>query len=486
VNNNIFTAEKAWYNDWYSDATIFNPGTVGSPTLGNVVHPGGILWFTSSQLAGHLDNPLMFTSNSPVCVPSGQNGTFQFQYVGPIEQGVSFKFYITNAGSSTVRCGSTSSIPWPAYNGVTQSSINLNSALNGCSLPAGNYDAHFELTYSSCATYVAPLARVSIVNSGQIFALTSTTACQGNPVCLQASSTGNGTTTYSWYNGNFAISGATSSTYVVSPTLTGNHNFSCLISSSNSTCSANRSNIIPVTINTLPAASITLQSTSGCSATLKANPTNSTYSWSNGSTGSTLTVSYGGSYSVAVTKNNCTSAVLYSYNTVHVDYSSQTDACGGLQNGSVTVNIYWGTSPYSISWTGPVNGSSTGLPAGYKTINNLSAGNYVLTVTDAGGCTALLNVTIQNVLAQITASSNSPVCTGSTLNLSSGGGVSYSWSGPQSFSSTLQNPSISQVSSLNAGVYTVTASVTGSCSGTATTCRFYDSILFDRFRLRYQ
>jgi hypothetical protein len=92
-----------------------------------------------------------------------------------------------------------------------------------------------------------------------------------------------------------------------------------------------------------------------------------------------------------------------------------------------------------------------------------------LTVTDANGCAALLNVTIQNALAQITASSNSPVCAGNTLNLSSGGGVSYSWTGPHSFSSTLQNPSVTQVTSLNSGVYTVTVTGSNNCSSTATT-----------------
>ena len=58
------------------------------------------------------------------------------------------------------------------------------------------------------------------------------------------------------------------------------------------------------------------------------------------------------------------------------------------------------------------------------------------------------------------ASSDSPVCVGNTLSLSvTATGTltpSYIWSGPNSFTSSLQNPSISNVPVLAAGTYTVT------------------------------
>ena len=308
VNNNIFTAEKYFYNDWYDDAQNYHPSTVGSPTLGTVVQPGGVLWFTSSQMINHLNNPVLFTSNSPVCVTSGQNGNLQFQYQGPIEQGISFKFYITNTGNSTIRCGSTNSISWPAYNPVTKTSIDLNAALNSCSLPTGDYDAHLELIYANgCSAYIAPIVKVSIVNTGKIIALTTTTVCQGNPVYLLANSSNAGSTTYAWYDGSTAISGATSATYAPNSSSTGSHSYSCLITSTVSGCSANRSNIIPVMINTFPAPSITTQSSSSCSVTLQANPTGGTYLWHDGSIGTTYSTSLSGNYSVAVTINGCTS-----------------------------------------------------------------------------------------------------------------------------------------------------------------------------------
>jgi hypothetical protein len=44
------------------------------------------------------------------------------------------------------------------------------------------------------------------------------------------------------------------------------------------------------------------------------------------------------------------------------------------------------------------------------------------------------------------ASSNSPVCLGKTLTLTASGGTKYQWSGPNGFSSTLQNPVIENYS----------------------------------------
>lgn len=50
-------------------------------------------------------------------------------------------------------------------------------------------------------------------------------------------------------------------------------------------------------------------------------------------------------------------------------------------NGSIIVNVSGGTPQYTYSWIGPSGFSSSSL-----SINNLAAGTYVLTVTDANGC----------------------------------------------------------------------------------------------------
>lgn len=413
VNNNIFTAEKYFYDDWYDDAVNYHPTTVGSLSLGTVVQPGGVVWFSASQLVNHLNDPVLFTSNSPVCVPSGQNGSLQFQYQGPIEQGVSYKFYITNSGNSTIRCGSANAITWPVYNPVTQTSIDLNAVLNGCTLPAGNYDVHFELNYNNdCSDYIAPVTSVSIVNTSKIVALTPTTVCDGNPVYLQASSSGGGTTTYAWYDGSTVISGATSSTFAPSASSTGSHTYSCLITSSISGCSANRSNTIPVTINTYPSASITTQSTSSCSVTLLANPTGGNYVWNDGSTGTTYTTSFTGTYSVAVTKNGCKS------NSPNFTVSSISGA--GTVTPSVSISANTGnticsgatvifTATPSYSGSAPVfqwkkNGSNVGTNSNTYTISNLVNNDIISCVMTSNlSCASPLTATSNSITMSVNA-----------------------------------------------------------------------------------
>lgn len=73
-----------------------------------------------------------------------------------------------------------------------------------------------------------------------------------------------------------------------------------------------------------------------------------------------------------------------------------------------------------------------------------------------------------NVLAApaaVASSNASTFCTGQTLNLSSSGVGTFSWTGPNSYSSNLPNPSISGLDSSRTGIYTLTA--TNSC-GTST------------------
>ena len=71
----------------------------------------------------------------------------------------------------------------------------------------------------------------------------------------------------------------------------------------------------------------------------------------------------------------------------------------------------------------------------------------------------------------VSASSSSPVCAGTTLMLSATTipGATYAWTGPNGFTSALQNPTISSVTFAASGVYSVVATVAGCASAPATT-----------------
>ncbi|MBK6834579.1 MAG: immunoglobulin domain-containing protein [Bacteroidetes bacterium] len=64
---------------------------------------------------------------------------------------------------------------------------------------------------------------------------------------------------------------------------------------------------------------------------------------------------------------------------------------------------------------------------------------------------------------------NSPVCTGSSVNLTSNtiAGATYSWSGPNGFTSTLEDPTIPIALPADAGTYTCTVDVAG-CTSSST------------------
>ena len=72
-----------------------------------------------------------------------------------------------------------------------------------------------------------------------------------------------------------------------------------------------------------------------------------------------------------------------------------------------------------------------------------ASGTYTVIVTNAAGCSATTTTNvIINALPIPSASSNTPQCAGSTLNLTAGGGTSYSWTGPNGFTSVQQNTTV--------------------------------------------
>ena len=71
------------------------------------------------------------------------------------------------------------------------------------------------------------------------------------------------------------------------------------------------------------------------------------------------------------------------------------------------------------------------------------------------------NVTFFGPPTAVTATgAPNPICVGSSLALTGGAtnATSWSWTGPNGFTSTIQNPTITNITTADAGVYTLTAS----------------------------
>ena len=188
-----------------------------------------------------------------------------------------------------------------------------------------------------------------------------------------------------------------------------------------------------------------------------------TYAWSNG--GSTQTIEYvaAGSYSVVVTDALGCSATFYT--TVQASFSYPTlsanirnVSCFGFSNGDVEVLATGGVEPYSFVWSNGANTASN---------QNLVAGSYSVSVTDANGCSIDTTYTIaQPDSLALSAVVTQQDCLGNlgSIDVSVSGGVAlnpytYAWS-----NGTASNGAATQdVSGLGTGNYTVRVADNNGC-----------------------
>ena len=157
--------------------------------------------------------------------------------------------------------------------------------------------------------------------------------------------------------------------------------------------------------------------------------------------------------------------------------SNNTTTCA-TATGSITLEGLLNSTTYSVSYVlngNTITGNFTSNGTGTITINNLASGTYNTVTVTRNNCPSLpvgpFTISDPNPPATPSASANSPLCSGSTLLLSSSSltaGVTYNWSGPNSFSSVSQNPQITNVSTLATGIYSVTSKLNGCTSPAAT------------------
>ncbi len=127
------------------------------------------------------------------------------------------------------------------------------------------------------------------------------------------------------------------------------------------------------------------------SATVSGGSGNYSYLWSNGATGSNFIGGLpAGNYSLTVTDGNCSmvaSIQLVSPVGLSVSGTSVDPLCFNGQDGWIALEVNSGTAPFSYFWA---DGSQDAIRSG------LNSGVYLVTITDAAGCSAVRGFPLGN------------------------------------------------------------------------------------------
>lgn len=160
-----------------------------------------------------------------------------------------------------------------------------------------------------------------------------------------------------------------------------------------------------------------------------------------------------GQYCVTVTDNQGCSASNCTTITQPLSVTGQANrVCNGASNGSITLTVLGGFSPYSYKWS---NGAMT------QNLNNVSAGTYRVTVTDSQNTTATGDFEVSSYPAVTLSAQITPASSGVSngkIVLTVGGGTgpyTVNWS---------NNATTTTISNLAAGQYCVTATDSKGCN----------------------
>ncbi|MGB0984733.1 MAG: T9SS type A sorting domain-containing protein, partial [Saprospiraceae bacterium] len=199
---------------------------------------------------------------------------------------------------------------------------------------------------------------------------------------------------------------------------------------------------------------------------------NYTFLWNTNDTTNTINNLNIGSYNVVVTDelgcSTTTSTSISQPSVLSASINSVTHlSCNGNATGSTSVLATGGNSSYSYLWN---NGDTT------ATINNLNAGNYIVTITDNKGCQDITNTTITEPSLVISnlVSSHDVTCNGDNngqINMAASGGtgaLSYLWN---------NGDTTATINNLNAGNYTLTVTDQLGCIDTISAAIVEPSVL---------
>lgn len=352
---------------------------------------------------------------------------------------------VTNYGSNWSSCGLSAGPMWVGQSGPFVQTYTFSTPVNnvGYVITASNTGENFTFGVSNgvlAATQcggTCPFTQVgntfnagngSGAGSGTIVFLNSSTSYTS--ITISGTGTGNGSLVGLCIQ---SFSACTTPTLVITP--------------SSTVCAGS-----PKTLTVSGATSYSWIPSTGLSATTGSNVI--------------ATPSITTTYSVTAGSGTCTAMALVTVTVLPrptPTITSNSPVCS-----TKTLNLS-GSGGGTYSWTGPSLFSSALQNPSINNVATTNSGTYTLVVTGANSCTASVtsSVTI-NPTPTVTATGTA-VCAGQNINLTSNltAGATYFWSGPNTFTSSVQNPVIANAQASLAGAYNLTVTSSAACSNTA-------------------
>jgi gliding motility-associated-like protein len=359
---------------------------------------------------------------------------------------------------------------------------------NAGTLSSSNYLFYVAESDGTCTSLTAAVGvTVNALPTAPVAA--GTTICAGSTATLTATAVGSA----NWYADagltNLIGTGSVYNTIA----LTSTTDFYVTDTDGNSCESA--ATIVTVVVDPLPVAPVAAPDTicEGASATLTATGSGGTLNWYSDPGGLNM-VGAGATLVLAVVNQSTTYFV------------DETDATTGCTSSMVSVTVEVNALPNPPSASDIVICSAadiiltaTGSGAGdlvFYDNNNVELGRYTMSIgnetgsfnagtqavgnyvylvaEESGACSSnvqSINVEVLALPAAPNAFNDSPVCEGETVHLQANTiiGATYSWTGPNGFSSTLQNITIANISTADTGSYFVAVTLNGCTSNDGST-----------------
>lgn len=195
-----------------------------------------------------------------------------------------------------------------------------------------------------------------------------------------------------------------------------------------------------------------------------------------------ITSATDGNYCVVPSENNCTGASACENVTMNPlpSINANADNNGSILCEGSTVSLEAnGASTYT--WNGPDGFSQSGSPVDINNLTPNQTGWYVVEGTDGNGCTSndsvFVEIDAQPTANAFTNSDDNAFCEGSFAFLQGSGGGTYSWTGPNGFTSSQQNPILPDFTVSKEGYYVLTVTNENGCTDTDSVAVFVNENL---------